>query len=399
LFRDPDFVRLWSIGGLTMTMRWMEILVIGVYTYDVSGSAIVVAAMLFARTCPGLFLGAFAGAIVERLDRRYVLAGALAVSDVSVTALGTIALFGEIELWHIAIGAFLNGLFWSLEFPTRRTLLGDVAGLQRIGAAMGLDSATNSGTRILGPVLGGLLFDRYGLIGPYFLGALIYGIALVNTLTLRFRSASTEVSERSVFVILREGLAYLRTNRLLAGALVVTALVNFFGVSYTSMVPVIGGDKFGLSAFPIGVMVSMEGLGAVLGGVAIASLSRPAQFARIYLYGAYLYIGMIVIFSLVPGFLASLSCLLLGGVGMAGFGAMQSALIFSTTEARMRRRVMGVLVVCIGAAPLGVLHTGLLAELLGADLAIRVIAVEGLAALSLCLWRWPELGRVSQFTK
>ena len=397
LFREPDFVRLWSIGALTMTMRWMEILVIGVYTFEVSGSAMVVAVMLFVRTCPGLFLGAFAGAIVERLDRRHVLAAALIISVASVATLGAIAVLGEIELWQIACGAFLNGLFWSLEFPTRRTLLGDVAGLPRIGAAMGFDSATSNATRVLGPVIGGSLYESCGLAGPYFVGVLIYAIAIFNTLTLRYRSKTVEATDASVLTILRQGIAYIRSNRLLTGALVVTVLVNFFGTSYTSMVPVIGGQKFGLSAFPIGVMVAMEGLGAMFGGILIAFVCRPPQFARVYLYGSYLYIAMIAVFSLAPGFAFSLPSLLLGGLGMAGFGAMQSALIFSVTEPRMRRRVMGVLVVCIGASPLGVLHTGLLAEWLGADIAIRVVALEGLAALSVCFWRWPELGRLSRF--
>ena len=55
---------------------------------------------------------------------------------------------------------------------------------------------------------------------------------------------------------------------------------------------------------------------------------------------------------------------------------------------------MGVLVVCIGAGPIGVLHTGLMAEWLSAEIAIRVIALEGLVALAFCVWKWPELYRL-----
>jgi len=94
-----------------------------------------------------------------------------------------------------------------------------------------------------------------------------------------------------------------------------------------------------------------------------------------------------------PGFSASLPVLLVGGLGIAAFSSMQTALVFSVSRPDMRRRIMGVLVVCIGAGPLGILHTGLLAELLGADVAIRLIAFEGMVALAACLWRWPELLR------
>ena len=70
---------------------------------------------------------------------------------------------------------------------------------------------------------------------------------------------------------------------------------------------------------------------------------------------------------------------------------MQATILFEATPPAMRRRIMGVLVMCIGAGPLGMLHTGALAEWLGADVAIGVIAVEGLVILALALWTWPAL--------
>jgi uncharacterized membrane protein YuzA (DUF378 family) len=72
---------------------------------------------------------------------------------------------------------------------------------------------------------------------------------------------------------------------------------------------------------------------------------------------------------------------------------MQSTLIFFAATPRMRTRVMGVLVACIGAGPIGVLHVGLLAELLGAHHAVTIIAVEGLIALAVSAIIWPELRR------
>ena len=172
-------------------------------------------------------------------------------------------------------------------------------------------------------------------------------------------------------------------------------LVNFFGFSYGAMIPVIGETTFNLSAFPIGVLVSMEGIGAMLGALTIAWYARAVYFPRIYCCGAALFLTMIVAFSLSPWYWLSLPILFVSGIGVSGFGSMQSALIFSATTPAMRRRVMGVLVVCIGAGPLGVLHTGLMSEWLSAETAIRVIAIEGLVALAFCVWKWPELYRLN----
>ena len=395
LVREPEFRKIWSTGALSMSMRWMEILVIGIYTQQTTHSAFAVAAMLFARMSPTLLFGAFSGAIAERLDRRRLLLSGLGVTTLVSLLLAILAATKTIELWHIALGAFIGGTFWSIEFPTRRTLLGEIAGMERIGAAMGLDSVTNQITRMIGPAIGGLLLELFGLVAPFVVGVMLYASALINVARLKFRSELETVSDDGVIKIIREGFAYIRTNRLVAGTLVVTMLVNFFGFSYGAMIPVIGATTFNLSAFPIGVLVSMEGIGAMLGALAITWYARALYFPRIYLIGSVIFLLMIVAFSLSPWYALSLPILFLSGIGVSGFGSMQSAIVFTATAPVMRRRVMGVLVVCIGAGPLGVLHTGLMAEWFSAEIAIRVIAVEGLAALAFCIWKWPELYRLN----
>ena len=73
LLTDPPFVRIWIAGALVGTIRWLEVLAVGVYTYQATGSPFIVASMLFARMIPIMLLGAFAGAIAERASqaRRY----------------------------------------------------------------------------------------------------------------------------------------------------------------------------------------------------------------------------------------------------------------------------------------------------------------------------------------
>ncbi len=74
---------------------------------------------------------------------------------------------------------------------------------------------------------------------------------------------------------------------------------------------------------------------------------------------------------------------------------MQATITFLATPSHMRSRIMGLLVVCIGFGPLGILHTGAMAEWLGADVAIRVVAVEGVVCCLVCLWLLPALRRSS----
>ena len=394
LLRDPAFLRIWIAGGLVGTVRWLEVLAVGVYTYQLTESPFIVATMLFARMVPTMLLGAFAGALAERVSRRRLMMAGLAVMCIVSIVLVALAVSGRLAIWHIALGAVLSGVFWSGEFPVRRTMLGEVAGLGRLSAAMGLDSATNNFTRMLGPLLGGALLTALGLEGAYAIGVLLYAAAFFNMATLTFDERPTPEGESiGMLKSINEGLAYIRTNRLIAGTLVVTIFVNLFGFSYVSMVPVIGEQKLALGPVAIGVLMSAEGCGALLGSLLVAAWVRTRYYTVIYMLGSTLYLAMILAFSLSTLYTAAALLLFAGGLGIAFFGSMQSTLIFFSAIPRMRTRVMGVLVACIGAGPIGVLHVGLLAEWIGAHNAVTIIAIEGLIAIAVAAVVWPELRR------
>jgi MFS family permease len=394
LFKDPLFLRIWIAGAMVGTIRWLEVLAVGVYTYRHTGSPFIVACMLFARMLPTMLLGAFAGAIAERVNRRRLMMTGLACMCLVSALLLALALGDRLAIWQIAAGAVLSGVFWSGEFPVRRTMLGEVAGLARLSAAMGLDAATNNFTRMLGPLVGGALLSTVGLEGAYAVGVLLYAVAFVNMASLAFEdSSSVESAPVGVLRSIRDGLAYIRTNRLIAATLVITVFVNLFGFSFVSMVPVIGEHRLALGAVAVGVLMSAEGCGALLGSLAVAAWVRSRYFTATYLSGSVLYLTMILAFSMSPWYTAAILFLFIGGLGAACFGAMQSTLIFFAATPRMRTRVMGVLVACIGAGPIGVLHVGLLAELLGAHQAVTIIASEGLIAIAVSAIIWPELWR------
>lgn len=394
LLGDSLFLRIWIAGGMVGTIRWLEVLAVGVYTYRETGSPFIVACMLFARMLPTMLLGTFAGVLADRLDRRHLMMAGLALMCVTSSLLTALAASGRLAIWQIAVGAVLSGIFWSGEFPVRRTMLGEVAGLGRLSAAMGLDSATNQFTRMLGPLLGGALLSSVGLAGAYALGVVLYAVAFINMATLAFRdTSSTEISPVSVIRSIGDGFAYIRTSRLIAATLVITVFVNLFGFSFVSMVPVIGEHRLGLGAVAVGVLMSAEGCGAFLGSLAVAAWVRSRYFTLTYLCGSALYLTMILAFSMSSWYTAAVLFLFVGGLGMACFGTMQSTLIFFAATPRMRTRVMGVLVACIGAGPVGILHVGLLAEWLGAHQAVTIIAVEGLVAIAAAALIWPELRR------
>lgn len=386
-----DFRKLWGIGLITGTLRWLEVLAIGIYTFEITGSAFSVALMLFARTLPGVVLGGATGTLASRYRRKHILLLGMALATINSLVMLLLANANLLSLWAIACGAAINGGVWTLEHPVRRTLLGDVAGGNLLRQAMSLDQLTVNGTRLLGPLAGGAVYATLGLNGTYLLSTCGFVIAALLNFLLSTNPASVAKEGEGFASLFIQGIRYIRTRRVLRGILIFTIIANFFGFSYVTMIPVIGREILQLEPFKIGVLQSMEGTGAILVAILLTTTTRNLPYARSCLFGGLTFLSLLVVFALSQWFALSCAALFIAGLGMGCFSAMQSTTLLHESEPQHRMHVMGVLVMCIGAAPAGVLTTGALADRFGPSPALLTMATCGLIATALCLQRYPEL--------
>lgn len=391
LLAEGEFVKIWLAGAAANTARWVEILAIGVFVFDTTGSPFLVASMVVLRALPIFLFGSLAGALAANLDRRRFYMTALVAMLLVAIGLAATAQAGAIPLWLIALGAFLSGVAWSSEHPVRRVLLSEIAGRERLGAAMALESASNNATRLVGPLLGGLTYELAGLAGAYMIGVALLLLALVGMATLRPRAPSGAGPRGRLLANLSEGFRYVRRSRAVLGVLAVTMILNVFGFPYAVMIPVIGKDVMGLGPTLVGGLSAVEALGALVAATLGAIVLRPPWYGRAYLYGSAAFLVSVLIFSFVDGFAPALVVLGVGGLGAAGFTIMQGTLIMLAVPFEMRSRAMGLLAVAIGTGPLGLLHLGLMADWLGAQQAVTVMSLEGLALLLAAALYWPEL--------
>ena len=391
LIADGNFLRLWFAGAFAATARWLEMLAVGIFVFEVTGSASLVAAMLMLRMLPMGLFGVFGGEIANRFDRKKILLTTLALMFCVAGILGSLAYVDRLAVWQVGVGAFVAGLAWVVDFPVRRTLLADAVGSGRLGAAMSLDTVASSGTRMIGPLLGGTLYAVAGMEGAFLLTAAAYALAFLILLGLPPIAGHGPTNEGKVAHRIRDGLRVLRRIPVLQGVLAVTVVFNVWGFPIISMVPVIGAGRLFLAPFEVGVLASMEGLGSLLGAVALAAFARNRQYRFLYFLGVFVYLAAATVFahSLLP--VLSGAVLFLLGVSMAAFAAMQSALVLLNTPLENRRQMMGLLSVCIGSGPIGLAHLGLLASWFGASAACTIVAVEGLLVLAVVAMKWPGL--------
>jgi predicted MFS family arabinose efflux permease len=257
---------------------------------------------------------------------------------------------------------------------------------------MSIDIGTNNASRVVGPTVGGLLLATVGLSGAFILGAVSYLIALIVAFTIRYRDEVVRHESGGMIARVMEGVRLAQSDERLRGTLIITLIFNMFGWPFSSMIPVIGHDNLHLGPVGVGVLASMEGVGAFCGAVVIALLAVPSQYARIYIGGVLIYMTALTLFALAPHPALAGAALAATGIGGAAFAIMQTTFIYLTVPPVMRGRMFGVLTACIGIGPLGFIHVGVMAELIGAQWATVTTGLEGFICMLLTRRYWRIMG-------
>jgi MFS family permease len=393
LLATPSYLRLWIAGGFGNSMRWLEMLVAGIFAFELTGSAFWVAVVTVARTLPMLLLGSLTGVVSEALNRKTLLLCGLFVMAANSAVLCALAAEDAIRIWHIALGGAVAGTVWTTEMAVRRRMIGEVMAASHVGQAIALDSVTGSATRMIGPLLGGITFQTVGLTGAYALSTAVYLAAGLVVLGLAYQQEVRTLNLARIPADLVEGLVIVWGHPLILGVVLITIITNVFAFSYSALIVPIGVGGYGVSPVLVGLLAAAEPLGAITSGLAMATgwvrMDRP----RMMISGSFLFLLALVLTALAPWYALAFLLLLTGGLGTAAFSSMQSTLVLTSAPAAARSRILGIITVCIGTGPLGVLAAGALSERLGPFHAMLVMALAGLAALGLVWLRGADLSR------
>ncbi len=396
LFSDRRFFQVWTVGCLTGIVRWLELLAFGLYALDVTGSPSLVALLALLRFLPLALFGIFIGAIADLVDARKLLIASLL--GIIAVNLGMVALFffDIADYWHVALATFLSGTFWSGDLPLRRRMLGEFVPFERLAEAMALDNATSNGTRMLGPLVGGIIYGAISITGVFALGAALHFASLILILMLQYEHEPPEVSGGSILMRPLRGAAqaidYSWKRSDIVRIYAVTVVFNLFAFPFVSMIPVIGQEDLNLTSTGIGFVASLEGTMAFIGALLIARFARtPSWYRKLYYYGVWMILISLIFIGNVPGLIPLMIGIISAGSFAACFSSMQSTLVYAVSPREMRGRLLGLMTIAIGTGLIGFANVGITAEYFGAANAVWIIAAEGIIPMLLIGWRWKDL--------
>jgi MFS family permease len=358
----------------------MELLVLGYLIFQLTGSPFQVGLIAVFLNAPRPILALYAGVIADRLDRRHVMIGVHAVYLGTATALLALLVTNAVQPWHVFIAILVQGSVKVLDDPSRRTAIFDLTGHQRIASAMSLETITNNGGKILGPLAGGLLIAWSGFTGAYAVLAALDLVALLLMVRLRLpRGSRVGSAPATVLHSLKEGIGYSLTNRMVLGVLSISLIVNALVFPIQYFIPVIASDLLQVGPVLGGLLASAEGIGTVTGAL-IISIKREIRYhGRLFVFGALVVAVAVTLVGWSPWFVVSFTLLFVGGMAQAGFSTMQSTILLLASQPGLRGRTVGALGTVNGLGHLlGGSEIGIIAGAFGIGLAIGVNAAAGL---------------------
>ena len=394
ILREPSYRRLWLSGLCVNGARWMDLVLLGWLAFQLTDSPLMVAVAAFARSAPMMVLGPFTGLVADRMHRGRVLVFTQGLGLTVALALTALYLAGRGRFWPLVGLATLFGVLWAIDFPARRTALYAVVGPRRVASAVSLETVSMQVAKMLGPVLAGVGLARFGPAPCYAAVAVLYAVGLLVFVGLPARIGGPSGRDTaSVASSLGEGFREAWREPTVRAVLIITVLMNVLFFPYQHMLPVFAREVLRVGPEWLGALVAADGLGALLGALAIASRRGFLPHGRLFAIAVLVAPFLLLAFTGLRWRWACLGLLVLIGAAESGFAAMQSTLVLLSAPGESRGRAMGILSACIGTQPAGTLWIGFLATGIGVPAAMALNGVVALLAMLPAAWPLARRGR------
>lgn len=338
---------------------------------------------------PVLLLSPYAGVVADRISKRVLLQVTQAMMALASLALGLIAVLGVAETWHVYVIAFVFGIGAAFDAPARQAFVSEMVGADDVTNAVSLNSAAFNAARLIGPGLAGLLIGFGGggmrATGWVILANALSYLAVIAQLRRMDTTAlhSPRPAARTPGM-LREGVAYVRSQPKMLMILVLVFFIGTFGMNFQITSALMATEVFDKGAEEYGVLGSVLAIGSLTG--ALVAAGRSQVRVRL-LMGAAVAFGVLEIAAgLVPTYLAFvLLCPLLGFSVITVLNSC-NALLQTESAPALRGRVMAIyMTIVMGGTPLGSPVIGWIGEQFGARWTLVVGGALVLAGVGLAV--------------
>ncbi len=370
---------------ISITGTWMQSVAQSWLVLKLTGSGLDLGITAALQFLPTLLFASFGGLIADRTDKRKLVMITQSCAAGLALILAGLTLSGQVQLWMVWTLAFGLGMVNSFDTPARQSFVVEMVGRKQLPNAVSLNSAVFTSARVLGPAVAGVLIALVGTGWCFLYNGLSYipvvaGLFLMRPAELH-RSAPLQRARGQVV----EGFKYAWSKPELRLPLFLMAVVGTFAFNFNVVLPLMATREFHAGAQVFGVLLSVMGVGSLVGALIAASRESPTQ--RVLVMAAAGFGALMTAAALMPSLPLELAILLPMGAFMITFQATTNSLLQLNSDPAFRGRVMALYVMLfVGTTPIGGPLVGLIAEHFGARAAMALGGVATLLAAMAALW-------------
>jgi MFS family permease len=382
-FRYRDFRLMW-FGSCTSSIgTWMQIVAQGWLIYRLSHNARLLALDQVLGGLPIFLFSLFTGVIADRVDRGKILLGSQYVQMFSAGVLTLLVATGVVHVWQILCLSFLSGTAQAFGAPAYSALIPTLVEKEDMPNAIALNSIQFNVAVMIGPALAGQALAKLGETWCFGLNALSFLAPIVTLSIISTRFLPVKTTE-SMLTSLKQGIQFARKQVSMEALIVLAFCMTALGMPMRTYIPVFVKDIFHRGPETYGNLLSLMGLGSILGSLAIASAGNMRRKGLIALGALICLGGGISAFAFSRSLPFSGIVLILVGASMMAVFATVNSLVQLITTNEMRGRVMSVYNFAFrGGMPMGNLLSGWLVPIFTAPV---VVGVNGILLILLALY-------------
>jgi predicted MFS family arabinose efflux permease len=394
-FSHPNF-RLWFSGQLvSLVGTWMQSTAQGYLIYVLTGSSAYLGYIALASGIPTWFFTLYGGVIADRISRRTLLVITQSTMMVLAFILSALVFTNTVKPWHILVLAFFLGVTTAFDAPARQSFVRELVSREHMTNAIALNSGMfNLGT-VVGPAIAGLTYAAIGAAWCFTINGVSFIAVIIALLVMKIDQQIVKPDKRSALIELKEGVAYVKNNKIIRSLILNLAFLSVFGAGVIALIPawvieVLKGD-----VRLNGWLLSARGAGALMGTLLIAYIGNRKVRGNLWAFGNLAMPVLWIVFSFITKVPLSLIIAVFIGLTFVISVNLTNVMIQTEVTDELRGRVMAIYTLTFfGLTPIGSLLAGVFAEKYGEQITVFSSGIILLVLVIFTATRMPYLRRV-----
>lgn len=383
---DPNFRAYFISAAISQCGSWLLRTTQAWLVLDLTGSPAALGLVTFVQAVPVTLFTLFAGVLLDRAPTRRLMVAVQIIFGLQSALLAVLVLGQRVQYWQVIVLALMLGFASAVDFPGRSAIVSELLDSSRVGNGIALNSALNSGARIIGPGLGGVMIAVWGSGVCFAVVSVAYVISTIGLLMLKPQRFQPRrfASRQPIVRQLSEGVRYSFSTSSLLANMLLAGFYGTFAYNWALVLPLFARFALDAGAEGFGALNMAMGVGSTIGAFVLAT--RLKASIRLLLGAAAVFAGSMLVLAHAPTLPIALIMLVVTGMLSVSFNATNNTLIQVEAREELRGRVLALyMFMMVGSTPIGSAWTGFVANTLDIRVALQLNALICLGGLLLTL--------------